>query len=66
MRASRGDMSDEPLLGLATTEELIRELIARFTVPTLTLIGVERALMMAEILGSLPPDERGYRTVDRD
>jgi hypothetical protein len=57
---------DEPLLGLATTEELIRELIARFTVPIPTLMDVERALMMAEMLGGLSPDERNYRTVGWD
>jgi hypothetical protein len=59
-------MDKRSQLGLATTEELLRELIARFTIPTPTLIGVERALQLAEILGSLPPNKRNYRTVDGD
>ena len=54
-------------LGLATTEELIRELIARFTVHYAhDEVGqrrnTERALMLAELLGGLAAVDREYRT----
>jgi hypothetical protein len=52
---------DEPLLGLATTEELMRELIARFTVP-IEFLGMKRALVLAEMLGGMDSAERDYRT----
>lgn len=59
----------EPYLGLATTEELFRELIARFSVNAdRNVIGnlnmVNRALVLAEMLGSLSGPDREYRTVD--
>jgi hypothetical protein len=58
----------EPLLGLATTEELMRELIVRFTAKFTihdVIGGVEKALVLAEMLGSLSSTEREYRTVDK-
>lgn len=62
-------MSDEPLLGLATTEELIRELICRNTVSYPfdqpgQFAATRRALILAEMLGGLGAPEREYRTVD--
>jgi hypothetical protein len=61
--------SMDPRLGLATTETLFRELIARFAI---LLDGrdislqtkVDNALILAEMLGSLTIPEREYRTVD--
>lgn len=52
-----------PLLGLATTEEMFREIIARFTTPTAGSVG--RALLLAEMLGGLDANTREYRTVDQ-
>jgi len=59
----------EPHLGLATTEELFRELIARFSLYSLTnnmgvMPMVDRALTLAEMLGSLSGQDKDYRTVD--
>jgi hypothetical protein len=54
---------NEPLLGLATTEELFREIIVRFTVPP-TFQGTNNALVLAEMLGGLGALDREYRTVD--
>lgn len=55
-------MNDSPLLGLATTEELFRELIARFS----TQLMIDKALKLAEMLGELYAIDREYRTVDHD
>ena len=62
-------MREEPLLGLATTEEIMRELICRFEmiqfVPGSTethTAGVHRALVLAEMLGGLDAPTREYRT----
>lgn len=55
------ETTDRPLLGLATTEELIRELIARFTIPA---TRVSEALRLAEMIGNLSAGEREYRTTD--
>lgn len=59
---------DEPLLGLATTEELFRELIARLSDPFSTDLGctpaIRRVAALAEMLGSLPMTVREYRAVD--
>lgn len=54
----------EPLLGLATTEELFREIIARFAMLARYPGPVERALVLAEMLGGLSAEDREYRTVD--
>jgi hypothetical protein len=67
-------ITNEPLLGLATTEDLMRELISRFKMvqydPDTNMLGlhvaVERALVLAEMLGGLSASEREYRTVDHD
>lgn len=60
--------TDCSFLGLATTEDLFRELIARLKLNTLgphtNLLDIERALTLAEILGSMSAPEREYRTVD--
>jgi len=56
-------LTDCPLLGLATSEELIRELIVRFKIngdPG----DVDRALMLAEMVGQMSAPSREYRTVD--
>jgi hypothetical protein len=69
-------VSDGPLLGLATTEELFREIIARFTTTGLsdtsvifhatgtTHLNVNRALLLAEMLGGLNALDREYRTAE--
>jgi len=68
MGASMSDQPGEPSLGLATTEELFRELICRLKLNTLgthtNLLDIERALTLAEMLGGLSAPEREYRTVD--
>lgn len=58
-------------LGLASTEELMRELICRFRMDTYVPgsqethhMCVERALVLAEMLGGMSAPEREYRTVD--
>ena len=47
-------------LGLATTEELFRELIARFRSYT----DYDRAITIAEMLGGLSANDREYRPAD--
>jgi hypothetical protein len=58
---------DEPRLGLATTEDLYRELIARETTSTHSdttyLTSINRVATLAETLGGLSTVEREYRTV---
>lgn len=64
---------DEPRLGLATTEELFRELICRFKMTqydnrasglrTDVVAAVDRALALAEMLGAMDKPSREYRTV---
>jgi hypothetical protein len=54
----------EPLLGLATTEQLFRELITRFTVAGPDGGNWARTILLAEMLGGLGAQEREYRTVD--
>jgi hypothetical protein len=66
MTARRND----PLLGLATTEVLFRELISRFSVTfpldaAGTTAVTSRAIALAEILGGLSSIEREYRPVDQ-
>lgn len=53
---------DGPLLGLATTEELFRELITRLTYVSSS--NIEKALVLAEMLGSLNANDREYRTAE--
>jgi hypothetical protein len=68
-------MKESPLLGLATTEELLREVIARFTTTMTqtevvfhatgqTYGNVARALILAEMLGGLNALDREYRTAE--
>jgi hypothetical protein len=54
----------EANLGLATTEELFREIITRFAMLGRYPGPVERALVLAEMLGGLSATDREYRTVD--
>ena len=62
---------DEALLGLATNEDLLRELICRFkmeqyvpgSMETVHL-SIDRALILSELLGGLDGPMREYRTVD--
>lgn len=61
-------MTDEAYLGLASTEDLFRELICRFKMTQYTSVSVEtddidRALVLAEMLGGLDAPTREYRTV---
>jgi hypothetical protein len=60
--------TQEPHLGLATTEEMFREIIARFSnLPSGSAeewAGHRNALVLAEMLGGLGAVEREYRTVD--
>lgn len=55
-------------LGYATTEDLFRELICRLSIrqpgDVTTYACHQRALVLAEMLGSLGAPEREYRTVD--
>jgi hypothetical protein len=54
-------------LGLASTEEMMRELICRFRVNVVCSahpVDVDRALVLAEMLGGMDVDVREYRTVD--
>jgi hypothetical protein len=53
----------QPLLGLASTDQLLRELIARWSMD-LTYDSVDRAVVLAEMLGRLDAATREYRTVD--
>ena len=60
---------DEALLGLASNEDLFRELICRFKLAgamsnVSSLMNVERAVALAEMLGGMDAGEREYRTVD--
>lgn len=61
-------MDKEANLGLATTEELFRELIARFTFDgtrgdiTATL-KINCAITLAEMLGALSVFDKEYKTV---
>ena len=68
MLAETGPITNEPLLGLATTEDLFRELISRFKMNMYgahtKLLDFERALVLAEMLGGMDANEREYRTVD--
>jgi hypothetical protein len=64
-------ITNEPNLGLATTEEMMRELITRFrmeqyvdSVSTSAYAAVDRAIALAEMLGGMDAHEREYRTVD--
>lgn len=50
-------VQNEAYLGLATTEELLRELIARFSLN-------HNAVILAEMVGGLSMTEKEYRTVD--
>lgn len=54
----------QPNLGLASTEMLFRELIARLVTPTPTLRGVQRALVLAEMLGNLDAQDGEYQTIE--
>jgi hypothetical protein len=61
--------TEEANLGLATTEEMLRELICRFSGhrphnPLGHREGINRCVTLAEMLGSLSTAEREYRTVD--
>jgi hypothetical protein len=70
-------ITNEPLLGLATTEQMFRELICRFrmeqyndnapdgaTISVSAYAAVDRAIALAEMLGGLSAPEKEYRTVD--
>ena len=62
-------MPEKAMLGFATTEELFRELIVRFTIhcapaEITQMLCTERALILAEMLGGLNATEKEYRTVN--
>jgi hypothetical protein len=55
-------------LGLATTEEMLRELICRFKLDGCyasngSIRAIERALTLSELLGGLDGPTREYKTV---
>jgi hypothetical protein len=62
----------EALLGLATNEDMLRELICRFKMTQYSPHGtntavhraVDRALVLSEMLGGMDAPEREYRTID--
>jgi hypothetical protein len=62
--------AEEAQLGLASTEQMLRELICRFKItatcqPSVSsLMEVEWALTLAEMLGQMDAPTREYRTVD--
>lgn len=60
----------EPMLGLASTEELMRELIARWKISAIagesTYANVDNALTLAEMLGRMDAETREYRTVGHE
>jgi len=72
MRTMTTTDKDMALLGLATNEELLRELICRFKMKQYEPHGsnvsvhqaVDRALVLAEMLGGMGAPEREYRTVE--
>ena len=62
-------MDEEAKLGLATTEELFRELIARFAVhfphnAVGSIYMIKRACDLSEMLGGLSSVDREYKTVN--
>lgn len=61
------DIFEGPNLGLATTEQLFREIIARFTIPHFrdetSALKVNCALVLSEMLGSLSVFDKEYRTI---
>jgi hypothetical protein len=57
--------ADEPLLGLATTRQLLEEIRARGeTEPRYRDLGDSMAIGAANLLGDLPGSMLDYRTVD--
>ena len=68
--AATEPITNEPYLGLATTEQMFRELIVRFQMNTYGehtwMLDFERALVLAEMLGGLSAPEKEYRTVDHE
>jgi hypothetical protein len=65
-------ITNEPLLGLATTEQMMREIITRFrmtqyedSVSVSSYAAIDRALVLAEMLGGMGAPEREYRTVEQ-
>lgn len=57
-------MNDEPLLGLATTEELLRELAVRMEVTQNSIKGRHLGELCREALDKLDPGVLRYRTVN--
>lgn len=60
-------------LGLASNEEMMRELICRFKMEQYTNgsdisvhRAIERALILSEMIGSMDAPEREYRTTDKE
>jgi hypothetical protein len=58
-------------LGLATSEQLIRELITRFKMDVLNnnidqMKYMDWAITLGILLGNMGPADREYRTVDHD
>lgn len=54
---------EEPLLGLATTRQLLEELEVRFEIPTRDPVTMQT---IRRLLQQLPDDVLDYRTVDGD
>ncbi len=62
---------DKPNLGLATTEEMFRELICRFSISYKhddvgNSRNINRALVLSEMLGGMNATEKEYSTVNGD
>lgn len=62
-------MPEKPMLGFATNEDLMRELIARFSIDAissnLNAFGqINRIVILSEMLGGMDATNREYRTVD--
>lgn len=58
----QAQIGNEPLLGLASTEDLFHELISRCR--RLPISSFDQAIALAEMLGSMSAPEREYRTID--
>jgi hypothetical protein len=57
-------MPDEPMLGLATTAELLVEVAARMEITQNSIKGREIGRLCREALDNLAPSVLVYRTVD--
>lgn len=59
-------LREEPLLGLATTKELLEELAVRMEITQNTLAGKKIGELCRDALDNLSDSVLNYRTVDGD